>query len=55
LLQSIAIKCVSILTNGEEIEKKLTSWNEVAYKSQAMDGFLGPNTFYVLASIAKEK
>lgn len=55
MLQTIAIKCITILSNGEEIEKKLASRNEAANKSQAMDGVLGPNTFYVLASIAKEK
>ena len=55
LLQALAIKCVTILANGEKIENKLASRNDVAFKSQAMDGILGPNTFYVLASIAKEK
>lgn len=55
LLQTIAIKCVNIINTKESVENKLSSRNEVAYKSQAMDGILGPNTFYVLASIAKEK
>ncbi len=55
LLQAIAINCVKILANKDDVEKKLSSRDDLKYKSQAIDGFLGPNTFYVLASIAKEK
>ncbi|MCX6825476.1 MAG: hypothetical protein NTY80_04640 [candidate division SR1 bacterium] len=55
LVQAIAIKCINKINAGESVENKLTSRNGTAFKSQAIDGILGPNTFYVLASIAKEK
>ena len=54
-MQTIAIKCVQKLADNEDIESKLSSRNDTKNKSKAMDGIMGPNTFYVLASIAKEK
>ncbi len=55
LLQAIAIKCVNIINQNESVENKLTSRNGTNFKSASIDGIVGPNTFYVLASIAKEK
>ena len=55
LLQALAIKCIKKLANGEKIEEKLQSRNGSTFKSAEMDGILGPNTFYVLASIAKDR
>lgn len=55
LLQAIAIKCVNIINQSESVESKLTSRNGTSFKSASIDGIVGPNTFYVLASIAKEK
>ena len=55
LLQTIAITCVEKINGKESVTNKLSSWNGLSFKSQAMDGILWPNTFYVLASIAKEK
>gem|GEM_PF-6945253 len=51
----MAIKCIKKLANGEKIEEKLKSRNGSTFKSAEMDGILGPNTFYVLASIAKDR
>jgi len=55
LLQAIAITCVEKINGKESVQNKLTSWNGLSFKSQTLDGILWPNTFYVLASIAKEK
>jgi hypothetical protein len=40
LVQTIAIKCVAILANNEKVEEKLKSRNNIAYRSQAMDGIM---------------
>lgn len=55
LLQTLAIKCITVLKNDEVVEDKLQQRSELGRKSDAMDGILGPNTFYVLASIAKDQ
>ena len=55
LLQTLAIKCITVLKNDEVVEEKLKQRSELGRKSDAMDGIIGPNTFYVLASIAKDQ
>lgn len=55
LLQTLAIKCITVLKNDEVVEDKLKQRSELGRRSDAMDGIIGPNTFYVLASIAKDQ